>query len=159
MSRAEIGVLTPIISAICTRLAVRGIGTRCRYKSLAKEEMTERQALKLSGLHDEVRKKAIDMGFTAEQVETALIVTGGKTFKAVVDFLLKVPRSHRVRTRLESKVLWSVSGLGTVLARVAVRVRIPFPSRMGFAVPLAPSTLPCAMITAPVTSGGGHGRG
>ena len=52
--------------------------------------MTERQALKLSGLHDEVRRKALDMGFTPEQVETALIVTGGKTFKVVVDFLLKV---------------------------------------------------------------------
>jgi hypothetical protein len=59
--------------------------------------MTERQALRLSGLHDEVRKKALDMGFTPEQVETALIVTGGKTFKVVVDFLLKVCAHHAMR--------------------------------------------------------------
>jgi hypothetical protein len=31
--------------------------------------MTERQAMKLSGLQDELRKRAMDMGFTAEQVE------------------------------------------------------------------------------------------
>ena len=30
--------------------------------------MTERQALRLSGLHDEIRRQALDMGFTAEQV-------------------------------------------------------------------------------------------
>jgi hypothetical protein len=30
--------------------------------------MTERQALRLSGLHDEILRQALDMGFTAEQV-------------------------------------------------------------------------------------------
>ena len=30
--------------------------------------MTERQAMRLSSLHDEIRRQALDMGFTAEQV-------------------------------------------------------------------------------------------
>jgi hypothetical protein len=30
--------------------------------------MTERQAMRLSGLHDEIRRQSLDMGFTAEQV-------------------------------------------------------------------------------------------
>ena len=114
--------------------------------------MTERQALKLSGLHDEVRKKALDMGFTAEQVETALIVTGGKTFKAVVDFLLKVPPPHLSRRRARRRDASTAqthldhkrriaSVLGTVLTRVAVRVAIPFASSIGIALCLVPCAL------------------
>ena len=38
--------------------------------------MTERQALKVSGLLDELRKRAEGMGFAPEQIETALVVTG-----------------------------------------------------------------------------------
>ena len=87
--------------------------------------MTERQAMKMSSVQEDVRRQALGMGFSAEQVclvsaavairafcaccvlpmhtiaacltsvsrgqvETALLVTGGKNLKAVLDFLLKV---------------------------------------------------------------------
>ena len=61
--------------------------------------MTERQALKVSGLLDELRKRAEGMGFSPEQIEPALVVTGlsqgrakpGKEpFKVLLDFLVKV---------------------------------------------------------------------
>ena len=80
--------------------------------------MTERQALKVSGLLDELRKRAEGMGFSPEQIETALVVTGlsqgratpGKEpFKVLLDFLVKVSAAaHSVAASSPQCVIFGV---------------------------------------------------